>query len=350
MYARSESPTTRVRVAPVFTERECDALEGVLRTTAVATTVPGGVARETYDDARCACTFVFDDVASAEACVRTLSRETRGRTLSNESVRASDARWTCGYSTRASAREDDDETRRTVARRSCVALDIAGLTLIEDFVSEEEELRLADAARTSTSETKLARRKVTHFGYEFSYATRDANVKCEDIPDFARETILGRLGAEMYRWAPGATSALRCDQVTVNEYPRGIGLAPHVDTHSAFGETILSLSLLGDAVMEFRREGYEHRALYLPPRSLLIMSGEARYAWQHYIPHRKYDDVEGELLPRGEMRMSYTFRERRTGACECVWPEACDSRSGKASLVSKRNAGATQQFAHLVGE
>jgi hypothetical protein len=29
------------------------------------------------------------------------------------------------------------------------------------------------------------------------------------------------------------------------------------------------------------------KALFLPQRSLLILSGEARYAWHHYIPHHK---------------------------------------------------------------
>jgi len=349
MYARAHAPTTRVRIAPVFTERECAALEDAFRGDDETRVTTRCVACETYDRDRRACTFVFDDVARAEACVEALMRQTRGETLvGSTSVRASDARWTCGYSVK---REDDGEdARRTVAVRAHSALGIVGLTLIEDFVSEDEELRLAEAARTSTRETRLARRRVSHFGYEFSYATRDANVPCESIPAFVRETVLGRLGMDAYGATPGATSALRCDQITVNEYPRGVGLAPHVDTHSAFGETILSLSLLGGTVMEFRREGYEHRALYLPPRSLLIMYDEARYAWQHYIPHRKNDNVEGVLTPRGEMRMSYTFRERRTGACACVWPEACDSRSGKASLVSKRAAGATQRFAHLVGE
>lgn len=29
------------------------------------------------------------------------------------------------------------------------------------------------------------------------------------------------------------------------------------------------------------------KAIYLPPRSMLLLSGEARYAWHHYIPHHK---------------------------------------------------------------
>lgn len=97
----------------------------------------------------------------------------------------------------------------------------------------------------------------------------------------------------------------------VNEYPPGVGLSPHIDTHSAFEDLIFSLSLSGPCIMEFRRyengdrfprvassavtkvEGPEddsnfiRKAIYLPPRSLLLLSGEARYAWHHYIPHHK---------------------------------------------------------------
>lgn len=97
----------------------------------------------------------------------------------------------------------------------------------------------------------------------------------------------------------------------VNEYPPGVGLSPHIDTHSAFEGLIFSLSLAGPCIMEFRR--YEEggwlpkassstdiknenpesnpnvlrKAVYLPPRSMLLLSGEARYAWHHYIPHHK---------------------------------------------------------------
>ena len=43
------------------------------------------------------------------------------------------------------------------------------------------------------------------------------------------------------------------DQATVNEYRRGVGISPPVDTHSAFTGCLLSLSLAGPAAMEFRR-------------------------------------------------------------------------------------------------
>lgn len=102
-----------------------------------------------------------------------------------------------------------------------------------------------------------------------------------------------------------------CKLFQVNEYPSGVGLSPHIDTHSAFEGSIFSLSLAGPCIMEFRRysEGvsvpepvsgtdskvenpgsssnFVRRAIYLPTRSLLLLSGEARYAWHHYIPHHK---------------------------------------------------------------
>lgn len=117
----------------------------------------------------------------------------------------------------------------------------------------------------------------------------------------------------------------------VNEYPPGVGLSPHIDTHSAFEGAIISLSLAGPCIMEFRkyetdsdgsipedrgscledsysekngfgnggslskghrevknrRSPIQYRPIFLPERSLLVLLGEARYRWHHYIPHHK---------------------------------------------------------------
>jgi hypothetical protein len=50
-----------------------------------------------------------------------------------------------------------------------------------------------------------------------------------------------------------------------------------VDTHSAFEDPILSLSLGSSVVMEFRHQDGRVIPVLLPQRSLLIMSKEARY-------------------------------------------------------------------------
>ncbi|XP_058086627.1 alkylated DNA repair protein ALKBH8 homolog isoform X3 [Magnolia sinica] len=139
------------------------------------------------------------------------------------------------------------------------------------------------------------------------------------------------------------------DQLTVNEYPFGVGLSPHIDTHSAFEGSIFSLSLAGPCIMELRKypqgtwlplpstsidvkgetsecSNFIRRAIFLPPRSMLSLSGEARYAWHHYIPHHKIDIVGGRTIKRNSRRVSFTLRKVRNGPCYCEFPQYCDSR------------------------
>jgi len=49
------------------------------------------------------------------------------------------------------------------------------------------------------------------------------------------------------------------------------------------------------------------KAIFLPPRSKLLMSGEGRYAWHHYTSHHKIDDVGGRVIKRNSRRVSFTF-------------------------------------------
>lgn len=63
--------------------------------------------------------------------------------------------------------------------------------------------------------------------------------------------------------------------------------------------------------MELRAEGGDRRCgVGLPARSLLLLRGEARYAWSHGIAARKSDVVDGRLVLR-RRRLSVTFRQVR---------------------------------------
>ncbi|KAG6635940.1 hypothetical protein CIPAW_11G077800 [Carya illinoinensis] len=216
----------------------------------------------------------------------------------------------------------------------------------QDFVSikEEEELLAAVEAKPWKS---LAKRRVQHYGYEFCYETRNVNTrqKLGVLPTFV-SLILERISS--FPNLDDSTNIV-LDQLTVNEYPTGVGLSPHVDTHSAFEGFIFSLSLAGPCIMEFRQyaecawlpnhtsspnmkteslendKSFLRRAIYLPPRSMLLLSGEARYAWHHYIPHHKIDLVKNSVIKRGSRRVSFTFRKVRTGPCKCEFPQYCDS-------------------------
>jgi alkylated DNA repair dioxygenase AlkB len=60
--------------------------------------------------------------------------------------------------------------------------------------------------------------------------------------------------------------------------------------------------------MELSHPDGRMHVLDLPPRSLLVMTGEARAIWQHAIPGRKSDPLpDGERRLR-QRRLSLTFR------------------------------------------
>ncbi|CAN8303739.1 unnamed protein product [Cochlearia groenlandica] len=222
-------------------------------------------------------------------------------------------------------------------------LNIPGLFLLHDFVSAEEEQNLLAAVDTQPW-IGLAKRRVQHYGYEFCYGTRNVDTKkyLGELPSFV-SSILERIS--LFRDLDKDPSSLNLDQLTVNEYPSGVGLSPHIDTHSAFEDCIFSLSLAGPCIMEFRRYSASawkvdstndedkssnssciKKALYLPPRSMLLLSGEARYAWNHYIPHHKIDKVKDKVIRRSPRRVSFTFRKVRNHPCRCKYPQYCDSQ------------------------
>ncbi|PSC72219.1 alkylated DNA repair alkB-like protein 8 [Micractinium conductrix] len=211
-----------------------------------------------------------------------------------------------------------------VAVRTAAECGIPGLALLPGFVSAAEEAALLAEADAASHWQPLARRRVLHFGHVFDYETRGVGEPLHSIPPAAR-ALADRI--------QGLPAAPAIDQLTVNEYAPGVGISPHVETHSAFTGAIVALSLGGTAAMSFRREGHTPRALFLPPRSLLIMAGEARYAWQHSVPQRKTDLVspdggagEAEAVPRAPRRVSLTFRQVRGFPCDCSFPAYCDSQ------------------------
>uniref|UniRef100_A0A3Q4H912 AlkB homolog 8, tRNA methyltransferase n=1 Tax=Neolamprologus brichardi TaxID=32507 RepID=A0A3Q4H912_NEOBR len=211
-----------------------------------------------------------------------------------------------------------------------------GLVLLEDFVSPEEEALLLAAVDWSstnedvTAQKALKHRRVKHYGFEFRYDNNNvdkdkplpAGIPAECLPVLERCLRNGHIN-------------VMPDQLTVNQYESGQGIPPHVDTHSAFEDTILSLSLGAKTVMEFRHPDGRVVAVVLPGRSLLVMKGESRYLWTHGITPRKFDMVPAceqqspdhvtpepgtrsnlTLSKRGT-RTSFTFRKIRPEPCRC---------------------------------
>lgn len=84
----------------------------------------------------------------------------------------------------------------------------------------------------------------------------------------------------------------------MNDYSPGDGIPPHFDVHGSFDETIVLVSLLSGIVMNFKSYRGEEKNLYIPNRSLVYMTGEARYAWFHQIANRKLDLINNKSIFR----------------------------------------------------
>ncbi|XP_069545028.1 alkylated DNA repair protein alkB homolog 8 [Brachyistius frenatus] len=225
-----------------------------------------------------------------------------------------------------------------------------GLVLVEEFVSPEEEAVLLAAVDWSssnddvTAQKALKHRRVKHYGFEFRYDNNNVD-KDAPLPSGLPEECLPVLD----RCVRSGHIDVMPDQLTVNQYESGQGIPPHVDTHSAFEDTILSLSLGAKTVMEFRHPDGRVVAVVLPGRSLLVMKGESRHLWTHGITPRKFDMVPAcdpqsparttpglgthsnlTLSKRGT-RTSFTFRKIRHEPCRCGFPSACDSQGAPSA-------------------
>ncbi|XP_067000692.2 alkylated DNA repair protein alkB homolog 8 isoform X2 [Anabrus simplex] len=229
----------------------------------------------------------------------------------------------------------------------------SGLTIVENFVSELEEEMLLNCVIWNDGEThsgqSLKHRRVKHYGYEFLYSNNNVdkdNPMKEQIPSECDIVFdhLKEVDPKLISKNP--------DQLTVNQYLPGQGIPPHVDTHSAFEDAILSLSLGSSVVMDFRHKDGRHIPVLLPRRSLLVMSGEARYSWSHGITPRKLDVVPtlkgGLTVQKRGIRTSFTFRWVRRGECNCDFHAECDSyqkqSAGETNLESEELAAKLEAF------
>uniref|UniRef100_A0A8C4NTG6 tRNA (carboxymethyluridine(34)-5-O)-methyltransferase n=1 Tax=Dicentrarchus labrax TaxID=13489 RepID=A0A8C4NTG6_DICLA len=226
-----------------------------------------------------------------------------------------------------------------------------GLVLVEDFVSPEEEALLLAAVDWSSTnddvpaQKALKHRRVKHYGFEFRYDNNNVD-KDKPLPVGIPQECLPVLE----RCVKNKHVNAMPDQLTVNQYESGQGIPPHVDTHSAFEDTILSLSLGAQTVMEFRHPDGRLVPVVLPGRSLLVMTGESRYLWTHGITPRKFDVVPAcdpqspadvtpdpgiysnlTLNKRGT-RTSFTFRKIRHEPCRCAPSAPSASSTSPPSL------------------
>jgi hypothetical protein len=172
--------------------------------------------------------------------------------------------------------------------------EIPGAVYVPGFISTQEERELISQIESGTWTHEFARRR-QHFGA--GYGKQDGT-EPGPLPSWI-ETIAQRIVKSGF-FSKTPVQAL------VNEYQPGQGISAHKD-YEPF-EEVASLSLASGCVMEFEKStGGLRKDLWLEPRSLLVLTGEARDSWTHGIRARRADIVHGERIPRAR-RLSLTLR------------------------------------------
>ncbi len=180
---------------------------------------------------------------------------------------------------------------------------IDGLTYVEDYIDQEQHDWLLKRIDKQPWREDLKRR-VQHYGYRYDYKARrvDNSDRLDELPEWLQRLCKKLKADEHLPYLP--------DQVIVNEYKPGQGIASHIDCEPCFEDAIASLSLGSACIMEFKKKADKDQKelAWLAPRSLVVLKGAARYEWKHGIPPRKSDTWEGVKYLRGR-RVSLTFRK-----------------------------------------
>ena len=211
------------------------------------------------------------------------------------------------------------------------AAQISGLSVIPDFISERLEDFLLVFLENQSWRTDLARRTM-HFGgtYCLMPDPKQEVSEPQQKPEIvAAPPIPPEFDALMQLFfKQGIYDSLRPPQYCiVNEYKAAHGISAHVENFT-FGEPVCSLTLHDGDHMRFHelemahdgsvRSGKSRLAkrtgrrvdVWLPPRSLAVLRGDARYKWQHEIVRSRTGRMASR--PGKEWkRTSLTFRVKR---------------------------------------
>lgn len=171
---------------------------------------------------------------------------------------------------------------------------IAGLNYEEELISEtDEQLLIRHLVELDLAPFRfhgwLGNRRTLSFGWNYNFDDSSFSL-AEPIPSWLQSL----------REQAAAFGGIRPDDfvhILLARYDPGAGIGWHRDRD--LFEEVVGISLATSATLRFRKrtgEGFRRASLEVQPRSAYLLSGEARWEWEHRI------------TPGDELRFSITFR------------------------------------------
>jgi len=170
---------------------------------------------------------------------------------------------------------------------------IPGFTYVPNYISEDEETTLLEHLTTQEWDTRLSRRTL-HYGWRYPYSPFGKLEQTTAIPEWILP-VQTRLES---------TFGTTFDQLIVNEYLPGQGIAPHVDHMGFFDDTIAVISIGSDTVLHMTHKSRPNVNVTVQRCSMYGMQDIARYVYKHSISRLTHDN----MIPR-KTRYSLTFRK-----------------------------------------
>lgn len=174
----------------------------------------------------------------------------------------------------------------------------SGLKYYPNVITDEIEKILVDWIDQQKWNESLSRR-TQHYGYEYDYRSRSAAK-----PTNAIDGPLLDLAQSLQE-----NNIMTPEQCIINEYTINQNISAHIDA-LIFGPVVVSVSLLAPTLMLFTK-GTESFQIVLEPRSMVILTDEARYNWKHEIVKRQtFTLPSGSIYnkPSNYRRISLTYR------------------------------------------
>lgn len=180
---------------------------------------------------------------------------------------------------------------------------VNGFRYFLDYLSEFQHewlLKQIDQQEWGT----FYQRRVQHYGKSYNFNGQQDEQEEQEVDAFPE--WVNRLCLKLHKDGHMPKIA---NQVLVSEYEPGQGIGDHTDKEACYMDTIIILSLSSSCVMDLTnvKDRSKKVPIWLAPRSLTVLSGDAKNRWMHGIPSRKSDVWDGRKYVR-QRRVSLSFR------------------------------------------